>query len=330
MATFKEIRGFKIKSLATDPSSLAEGQIWYNSTSGTLKVSPLNAAAWAAGGTMSTARYSLASAGTTTAALAFCGRASPIYSVTEEYDGSAWTGGGAYPDTLNELGGCGTHTAALGAGGLDPGSPPEVATVAEYNGTAWTAGTSLPTATLGGGLAGITTAALYAGGNVTGSLVNTSYHYNGSWTAGGAMTTVRSLFGVNGVQTAAIVTGGRSTPGTETAINACEEYGGSAWTAGGNYPTVIKQTQPGSAGTQSSQIVAGGSIPAQTTNANTYDGTSYSATTSLATARTGHAAGNNQPDNSAAIMFAGSAPGASATSEVYSEAAVGTKTITTS
>ena len=38
MATYKEISGFQIKSLATDPANPLEGEMWYNSTSETLKV----------------------------------------------------------------------------------------------------------------------------------------------------------------------------------------------------------------------------------------------------------------------------------------------------
>jgi hypothetical protein len=37
MATLKALRGSKIEYLAADPSNLTAGQIWYNSTSGTLK-----------------------------------------------------------------------------------------------------------------------------------------------------------------------------------------------------------------------------------------------------------------------------------------------------
>ena len=37
MATYKGIKGFKIENLAADPSNPIEGEIWYNSTSGTLK-----------------------------------------------------------------------------------------------------------------------------------------------------------------------------------------------------------------------------------------------------------------------------------------------------
>jgi len=38
MATYKEIRGFTIKSLATDPANPLEGEVWFNSTSSTLKI----------------------------------------------------------------------------------------------------------------------------------------------------------------------------------------------------------------------------------------------------------------------------------------------------
>jgi len=38
MATYKEIKGFKIKVLASDPANPLEGEMWYNTTSKTLKV----------------------------------------------------------------------------------------------------------------------------------------------------------------------------------------------------------------------------------------------------------------------------------------------------
>ena len=40
MSTFKEIRGTLIKSLSSDPSPIANGDIWYNSTSQVLKGVP--------------------------------------------------------------------------------------------------------------------------------------------------------------------------------------------------------------------------------------------------------------------------------------------------
>ena len=37
MSTFKEIRGRLIKSVASDPANAGAGDMWYNSTSQTLK-----------------------------------------------------------------------------------------------------------------------------------------------------------------------------------------------------------------------------------------------------------------------------------------------------
>ena len=54
MATYRTLKGLYIKHVSSDPSNLAAGDIWYNSTSQTLKVAPL-LAAWAAGGNMNNA-----------------------------------------------------------------------------------------------------------------------------------------------------------------------------------------------------------------------------------------------------------------------------------
>ena len=37
MATYKEIKGSKIQSVASDPSNPTEGQVWYNTTTAVLK-----------------------------------------------------------------------------------------------------------------------------------------------------------------------------------------------------------------------------------------------------------------------------------------------------
>jgi len=51
MATYKQIFGKQIEFLSTDPANEGEGQIWYNSTSGTFK-SVVVSEAWS-----SAARY---------------------------------------------------------------------------------------------------------------------------------------------------------------------------------------------------------------------------------------------------------------------------------
>ena len=38
MATYKEIQGFNIEIVSTDPANPSIGEVWYNSTAGKLKV----------------------------------------------------------------------------------------------------------------------------------------------------------------------------------------------------------------------------------------------------------------------------------------------------
>jgi hypothetical protein len=57
--------------LASDPSNLGAGQVWYNTTTNKLKITAVSSGAWASGGNMATARYYLAGAGTQTSGLAW-------------------------------------------------------------------------------------------------------------------------------------------------------------------------------------------------------------------------------------------------------------------
>ena len=89
MTTYKGINGFAVQSVASDPSPSDEGQVWYNNATYAFKLASLSTAGtWASGGTMGTARYTLAGAGTQTSALAFGGN--PTTAATEE-----WTGPGS-------------------------------------------------------------------------------------------------------------------------------------------------------------------------------------------------------------------------------------------
>jgi hypothetical protein len=91
MAEYINIKGQNIEVVASDPANPTLGQIWYNSTSNTLKGEALGVASWATGNNMNTSRYLLAGAGTQTAALSFGGEVPPVTSATEEYDGTSWT-----------------------------------------------------------------------------------------------------------------------------------------------------------------------------------------------------------------------------------------------
>ena len=160
MSTFKKIRGQLIRSLSSDPSPAATGEMWYNSTSQTLKGVVL-AGAWSSGGTLGTARQGLASVGPQTAALAFAGRLgnNNATNSTETYNGSSWTtSGGTINNSRFALAGAGTQTAGLAFGGN-----PTTADSEEYNGTSWTEGNNLNTARTSLAGAGIQTAALAFG-----------------------------------------------------------------------------------------------------------------------------------------------------------------------
>jgi hypothetical protein len=58
MAEYINIKGQNIEVVASDPANPTIGQIWYNSTSNTLKGGGVTTAgAWATGNNMGTARY---------------------------------------------------------------------------------------------------------------------------------------------------------------------------------------------------------------------------------------------------------------------------------
>ena len=86
MSTYKQIHGTDIEVLSSDPANPVEGQVWYNSTSNTVKANFINPGSWSTGGSLNTARDGLAGAGTQTAALAFGGEAPTITAATEEWN----------------------------------------------------------------------------------------------------------------------------------------------------------------------------------------------------------------------------------------------------
>ena len=125
MAEYINIRGQSIEVVASDPANPTQGQIWYNSTSNTLKGGGVTTAgAWATGNNLNTSRFGLAGAGTQTAALGFTGYDGTANTgATEEYDGSTWTTSPASLSTArNSLAGSGTQTAALAFGGSPDGT----------------------------------------------------------------------------------------------------------------------------------------------------------------------------------------------------------------
>jgi hypothetical protein len=86
MADYKEIKGFNVQTISSDPSTINEGDIWYNSTSGKLKAG-IQAGTWASGPAFPTGVGSTSGCGTETAALSMGGN--PQLTVSAEWDGSS-------------------------------------------------------------------------------------------------------------------------------------------------------------------------------------------------------------------------------------------------
>ena len=131
MSTYRQVKGYNIKKVSGDPSNVKEGQVWYNSVSGTIKLGHL-LESWASGGNLGTTRRYLAGCGTQTAALAAGGQSSsPGLNETansEEYDGSSWTEGSNLNTARIAVAGFGTQTASVCCGGRTPGDKDAVTT----------------------------------------------------------------------------------------------------------------------------------------------------------------------------------------------------------
>ena len=144
MATYKDIHGFKIQNVSSDPPASFVGQVWYNTTSGDLKTNlgtPVGA--WSTGGNMNTTTYERSAAGTQTATLAAGG--SPKLTVTELYNGTSWTEVNDLNTARRELAGGGaSNTNALAIGGNV--GPAATSAVEKWNGSNWTNVASLNTA----------------------------------------------------------------------------------------------------------------------------------------------------------------------------------------
>ena len=328
MATYKGINGFAVQSVASDPSPLDEGQVWYNNATYAFKLAAIQAAAWASGGTMGTARSQGGSAGTQTAAISFMGAPGPVGLSSESYNGTAWTSTPNVNTFRYGIGGIGTLTAALGFGGYVPGGATSNATE-EWNGSSWATQNTLPTATYGIAGAGIQTAALGFGGSPGSAgtpVITTTRTYNGtSWAdVPATLNTGRSQLSGSGTQTAALAMAGLNPPGF---VNV-ESYNGSTWTTITSLNT--GRINGGAAGIQTSSIIFGGQTPPSFTRTNAteiWNGTSWTTSSNMATASLNSGAGTA---SSALASILNGPGGTIVNTEEFTGVAVATKTITTS
>jgi len=317
VSTYREIVGKKIKKVSSDPSSGTEGEMWYNSTTGTLR-GPAITEAWSSAAPLNTAIYYNCGAGDQTAALSFQGTAGPNPSTstqTEEYNGSGWVTGGALPAARRSGMGAGTQTAGLSGGGASAPGTAQTSTD-EYNGTAWTSVNALSTGRRYTAGCGTQTAAIcVAGQNPGGTQIDSVEEYDGTnWTAGGAWPkAIRNVVSL-GTQTATLGAGGYS---TVTEVEAYE-YDGSSWTATGDM-NIARYVFQGF-GTQTVGIVCGGEPqPAAANKTESYDGSTFSNSPATLGNPTAQAASGVASPGTAGIIFGDAAGGTAANTEEYNK-----------
>ena len=304
MATYDEIYGKRVEVLSSDPTlnSTYEGQVWYNSATGTLK-SVVKFASWTSTGNRPSANSVPAGNGGTQNAGWTCGNDSPPGTNYDEYNGAGWATGEDMSTARRYGQGWGTQTAAITASG-SPLSPPNVGmtTVEEYNGSSWTSGTAVPAPAKryhGGAVGAVKTSGLIFCGDQNPPPLNTTFEWDdSSWTAGGAYPFAGSIGGGSAAGTVptGIAMGG---PGNGNVVST---YDGSSWTTTTTYPA--SKSRIGVAGAQTAAIGFGGG-PA-TTAAFLFDGSTFSATASLGTSNGGsYGQGGSSPSTATLNVFEG-------------------------
>jgi len=324
MADYQDIRGLRVKYLSADPSTTAAGEVWYNSTSGTLKAEVLSESTSTVN-SLNTGRYAIGSAGTLTAGLAAGGDLFPSpargSNATEEFNGTSWVSANNLGTGRTFFASCGTQTAAIGSTGW-PGAGGTTTATEEYDGTNWTAGTAVPTAEEGGNSFGTQTASIFIEGSppTGGTYPALAYtQTGGAWTAISPLNNDKNYGAVtNGTTTAGIRVGGQAPVQSHV-----ETWDGSSWAASTAFPAINYNAAGNSCGTQTAMAVAGGTPGTQIT---IWDGSTWAISpASLATPRAGRPA---SAGTSTAFYVAGGPPVVTACEEFSAAPAV--KTITVS
>jgi len=282
MATYLGTHGGKIQTYSTDPTYPNTGEVWYNSTSNTIKMEAVTTAgAWATGGALNQFRDQAAGSGTQTSTLVF-GGGPPNQDKTESYNGSNWTEMNDLNTARRGIAGAGAdNTSALAFGGGSPG----VAVTESWNGSNWTEVNDLNTARYFLGGTGIITAALAYGG--TGGSSATESWNGTNWTSVNSLNSGRDAPASAGIQTSALCIGGSPPVTAKT-----ELWNGTNWTEVNDLNTA--RVGAGGAGESNTAAIAfGGGVPypsappptVPSAKTEEWNGTNWTETTDLSTAR---------------------------------------------
>ncbi len=274
MSTYKEIKGFKVQTLASDTTA-----------------SGISNATWASGGALPVALSYGGQAGTQTAGFIFGGShstpPSPQFQTESyNYNGTAWTDASADISTGREsAAAAGTSTSALFFAGSS-----KVDLVESYNGSSWSETTELNTGRDNAfGFGQSSTAAVCAGGRASPSpdAVDLTEVWNGSaWTEVNEMNATKKYGGATGTTTAGAIAGGGDS-GEGVPITAqTEEWDGTSWSEKADLN--LGRDYAGGTGTQTEFLFYGGiNPPAGSSTAATefYNGTSWTELNDMSTGR---------------------------------------------
>jgi hypothetical protein len=299
-------------------SALIEGQMWFNSTSSTLKAYGSGAAptgTFASGGNLTVAKNAAAGAGTQSAGIFMGGRLGPppnaAVNQTELYNGSTWTEVNNLTTARYALGGAnaGSQTATLAFGGYADSPAGNKAFTESWDGTNWTEVNDLNTAGSNGAGFGTQTAAIFAGGDDR--TYNKTESWDGTnWTETTDLNTARAQMAGFGISTAGLVVGGDLYPVTSpTRLSVQTElWNGSAWTEVNDLNTGRRRIGNGGFGTQTSGLTAGGYTTTYVANTESWNGTSWAEQTEIQTKDNTTGIGAGAP--SGLIAGGGTSPGA--------------------
>jgi len=188
MATYSTIKGFNVQVLSADPPAPGVGQVWYNTTTGTMKgYGQIGTGAWASGGAVNTQRSQAQGVGTTTAGLILGGDPpASVGTLVESYNGTSWTTSPVAMNTGHSAAmSSGTQTSAIVVSGFSS-DPTRTVNCEIWNGSTWTETGNVTTARSNAypSIAGTVTATLVAAGNSSPSVLSTNVElFNGTaWT----------------------------------------------------------------------------------------------------------------------------------------------------
>jgi len=293
MSKYKEIKGFKVQTLASD--TVASQQA---------------GGSWASGGSLNTARFGLTGTGsssTQTSGLVFggdTGSGTRMVAVTESYNGTSFTEVNDLNTARGQLGGAGTTTAALAFSGEGP--PPgfnKLAVTENYNGSSWTEVADLNTARYAGAGFGTSTAALMAGGTAGPGLTADTETWNGS-----SWTEVNNLNSATGVHGSGTTTDGIAIGSSPSANTGFQHWDGTNWTTSTSMNTA--RSNGNSVGNTTLALAFGGTTPASG-KTEYWDGSAWTEVADMA-----NSLNNRGPSgNTTACFAAGGSPTTANTEE---------------